>query len=91
MENTEKTMKELSRIEEALKKAEELRQQALTKKDIYENQLKETEEELKALGTTSKEGEAKLQKNDEEIKEAMAKIETMIPFELLKKYKLISE
>jgi phage shock protein A len=87
--NKEMVMNEIQSIEKAIKASEELRQRALTSKGIYEQQLKETDEELKALGTTAERGRKDIEEIDAKIQENLAKIKEMIPFDLLQQYKLL--
>ncbi|PLS19736.1 hypothetical protein CVD28_04815 [Bacillus sp. M6-12] len=85
----EAIMNELQYAEKAIKASEDLRQRALTSKGIYEQQLKETDEELKNLGTTAEEGRKEIEQIDAKIEENLASIKDMIPFDLLKEYKLL--
>jgi phage shock protein A len=87
--NKEMVMNEIQSIEKAIKASEELRQRALTSKGIYEQQLKETDEELKALGTSAERGRKDIEEIDAKIQENLAKIKEMIPFDLLQQYKLL--
>lgn len=82
-------MNEIQSIEKAIKASEELRQRALTSKGIYEQQLKETDEELKALGTSAERGRKDIEEIDAKIQENLTKIKEMIPFDLLQQYKLL--
>ncbi|WCK57702.1 hypothetical protein PP175_27075 (plasmid) [Aneurinibacillus sp. Ricciae_BoGa-3] len=87
--SNEATMSEIQSIEKAIKASEDLRQRALTSKGIYEQQQKETDEELKALGTTPEKGRQEIQEIDAKIEENLLKVKQMIPFDLLKQYKLL--
>mgnify|MGYP000879467945 CR=1 FL=1 len=88
MKNTTDIMAEIELIEKGLKASENLRQQALTKKGVYEAQLKETDEELAKLGTTAEKAKKEIEQIDKKIEEDLEKIKTMIPFDLLKKWKI---
>lgn len=85
----EQTMKDLELVEQGIKASEELRQTALTRKGMYEQQIVETEAEFKALGTTAQDGIKEIQKIDAVIEQHLASIKANIPFELLKQYKRI--
>ena len=89
--NMENITKELQAVEHAIKKSEELRQQAITKKGFYETALKETDDELKKLGTTAEAGRLELEKIDKEIEKNLEDIKSMIPYDLLTKYNLIQK
>jgi len=82
-------MEELAELEKAIQASEQLRQKALAQKDIYEQQLKETEAELQALGTTSEEAEEELKRIEKQIEENLSKIKSMIPYDLLRLHKYI--
>lgn len=77
---------ELQRIEKSVGQADNLRQKALMRIDILQQQLTETTDELKALGTTPEQAEAELEKIQNEINSKLAEINSMIPYDLLKKY-----
>lgn len=85
----EQTINDLEMVEKAIKASEELRQTAQTKKGMYEQQLIDTDEEFKALGTTAQEGHKEIEKIDAVIEKHLSEIKGMIPFELLKEYKRI--
>ena len=85
----EAMMNKIQTLEKAIKASEDLRQRALTSKDIYEKQVKETEEELKALGTTAETGRQEIAEIDKKIAESLLKVEQMIPFDLLKECNVI--
>jgi phage shock protein A len=85
----ETIMTDIQSIEKAIKASEDLRQRALTSKGIYEQQLKETDEELKALGTTAEQGKKEIEEIDAKIEESLVSIKDMIPFDLLQQYKLL--
>lgn len=85
----EMIMNNIQETEKAIKASEDLRQRALTKKGMYEQQLKESDEELKALGTTAEEGRKEIQEIDATIEKNLESIKGMIPFDLLKEYKLL--
>lgn len=85
----EQLMSQLQYFEKAIKASEELRQHASTSKGFYEQQLKETDEELKALGTTPERGRQDIEEIDKKIQNNLASIKNMIPFELLQEWKRI--
>lgn len=85
----EQLSNELQQTEHAIKQAELLRERAMTKKENYEEQIKQTEEEFKVLGTTSKDAESLITKLDEDIAKSLEKLQSMIPYDLLKAHKLI--
>lgn len=82
----EQLTSELQRIEKAIQNSEMLRQRAESSKEIYEEQLRQTDEELKSLGTTAEKAEEELASIDQKIAKSLEKINEMIPFDLLKKY-----
>jgi len=77
---------ELQTIEKAIQNSEMLRQRATANKEVYEEQLKQTDDELKSLGTTAEKAEQELASIDQTIASHIAKINEMIPFDLLRKY-----
>lgn len=81
----EKIMEEIQYIEKAIKASEEYRQVAITQKAMYEQQIKEKDEELAKLGTTAADAKKEIEDIDRQIIENIEKLKTMIPFELLKK------
>lgn len=83
--NEELTAK-LQQIEKSIGQADSLRQRALMRKDILDQQINESIEELKASGTTPEQAEAELAKISTEIKESLEKIDSLIPYHLIKKY-----
>lgn len=85
----ESLLQELQQTEKALKASEQLRMRALANKSAYENQLKENEEELKALGTTAEKAEEEIARIDQQIAEKLKQINEMIPYDLLNKYNLL--
>lgn len=87
--SNEQTMNKLSYLEKGIKASDDLRQRALTKKSMYEQQLKEADVEFGNLGTTAEQAPKEIQMIDEKINSAMANIEQMIPFELLREYNLL--
>lgn len=85
----EAIMTDIQEVEKGIKASEDLRQRALTRKGIYEQQLKESDEELKALGTTAEDGQKEIEQIDAKITENLLAIKQKIPFELLKKYNML--
>lgn len=88
MEN-QNHQEQLKRIEQLIKAAHELRQQALTKKGMYEEQLKEKEKEMKELGTSPDKMEADIENLEKEIESDMQMIQSMIPMDLLREFGMI--
>lgn len=84
----ETIMNEIQEVEKAIKASEDLRQRAITYKSVYETQLKETEEEFKALGTTAEQAKKEIEEIDKKIAVTLEKIKGMIPYELLKEFHL---
>lgn len=78
-------MDEIQEIEKALKASEEYRQEAITKKDIWEKQVKEKDEELAKLGTTPEKGRKEIEEIDKKIQENIEALKKMIPIALLRK------
>ena len=89
MLDKEKRIKEINETEKILKASEDLRNEALTKKKMYEEQLKEKEDALKKLGTTPEEAENKIKELDMKIEKDIEYIKSQLPIELLKKWKKI--
>lgn len=80
---------ELQRVEKAIRASENLRQSALTKKGMYEEELKKKDEQLRELGTTPEQAEEDLRQIDVTIEKKLQEIENMIPFDLLHKYNML--
>lgn len=89
VQDKEQLTVELQNIEKAIQASETLRQRAITSKELYEQQLKETESELKSLGTTAEKAEQDLRKIDEQIASNLQEIKNKLPFDLLQKYGLL--
>ncbi|ADO59475.1 hypothetical protein [Paenibacillus polymyxa] len=87
--NNEELVAKLQRVEKALKASEQLKMKAIAKKGAYEQQLKDNESELKLLGTTPEKAEQEVREIEIEIQRTLEKIEGMIPFELLERYKML--
>ena len=85
----ERRIKDISEAEKILKASEDLRNEALTKKKMYEESLKEKEEALKKLGTTPEEAEAKIKELELEIEKDLQFIRDNLPIDLLKQWKKI--
>jgi len=77
---------ELQNIEKAIQNSEMLRQRATANKEVYEEQIKQTDEEMKALGTTPEKAQEELASIDAQIERYLKNINDMIPYDLLKKY-----
>lgn len=82
----EQLTEELAKVEKAIQMAEQLRQKALAQKDVYEQQLKEVEAELQAMGIQPESAKEEIAKLEEEIEMLMARLNELIPYDLLKKY-----
>lgn len=82
-------LKTIEQLEKGLKASQDLRQTALTRKEMHLVGLKEAEEELRKLGVTSEDGEKELAAIDKEIAEKIKEAESYIPFDLLREYKLL--
>lgn len=82
----EELTSQLQTIENAIQNSEMLRQRATANKEVYEEQVKQTDEELKQLGTTAEKAEEELASIDAKIANNLKKINEMIPFDLLRKY-----
>ncbi|MBP1308706.1 hypothetical protein JOD82_001726 [Paenibacillus sp. 1182] len=87
--NNDELIAKLQRTEKALKASEQLKMKAIAKKGAYEQQLKDNESELKLLGTTPEKAEQEVREIEIEIQRTLEKIEGMIPFELLERYKML--
>lgn len=87
--NNEQLVAELQNTEKALKAAETLRMRAVANKGAYENQLKDNEAELKQLGTTAEQAEVELETIDRQSAELLEKVNGLIPYDLLQRYKMI--
>ena len=82
----EERIKEINEAEKILKITEDLRNEAITKKKMYQEQLKEKEAQLKELGTTIDDAEAKLKELNEEYEKDLKFIMDSLPVDLLKKW-----
>lgn len=82
----EQLTEELAKAEKAIQMAEQLRQKALAQKDVYEQQLKEVEAELQAMGIQPESAKEEIAKLEEEIEMLMTRLNELIPYDLLKKY-----
>ena len=85
----EDRIKEINEAEKILKITEDLRNEAITKKKMHEEQLKEKELQLKELGTTVEDAEKKLLELDKEYEEDLKFVMDNLPIELLKKWNKI--
>ena len=77
---------ELQQIEQAITQADTLRQRAIMRKDMLEQQLKEAEDELKGLGTTPEKAKDDLARIDADIQAKLKEIHEQMPYDLIKKY-----
>lgn len=85
----EEMVAELQTTEKALKAAEQLLMRATANKGVYEQQLKDNDKELQALGTTAEKAESEVQSIDLQMAEKLAKINELVPMDLLRKYNLL--
>lgn len=88
---SEQVTEQLKVLEKCIQSAESLKQNAITKKGMYEEQLLEVEKELKELGTTPEKVDEYLMQLENEIQTSMQVLKDTIPFDLLLKWKLIDE
>lgn len=77
---------ELAKVEKAIQAAEQLRQKALAQKDVYEQQLKEVEEELRRMGVDPSKAKDEILRLEQEIDLLLKELNAMIPYDLLQKY-----
>ncbi|BBW98945.1 hypothetical protein [Geobacillus subterraneus] len=77
---------ELAKVEKAIQAAEQLRQKALAQKEVYEQQLKEVEEELRRIGVDPSMAKGEILRLEQEIEMLLKEINEMIPYDLLQKY-----
>lgn len=89
--NAEETTQQISLVEKGLRESEKLREYAKTRKDMYEKQIKETDEGLAKLGVDPEKGEEELRNLSNEINDKLREIAKVIPFELLKKCQYITD
>lgn len=73
-------------LEKQIKVTEDMRTEALTKKKMYEESLKEKEEALKKLGTTPENAEEKMKELEASINEKIKFMEDNLPLDLLRKW-----
>ncbi|MDD3840172.1 MAG: hypothetical protein PHP06_06310 [Clostridia bacterium] len=84
MTNQEK----LNILKDGLTKSIKLRDQALARKESYEERKKEIEKNIRELGVEPDKIDQELKKIEAEIKELMEQTEKLIPFELLEKFNI---
>lgn len=87
--SSEEMVAELQTTEKALKASEQLRMRAIANKGAYEQQLKDNDNELQALGTTAEKAEAELNTIDSQIASKLEEINQLIPMDLLRKYNML--
>lgn len=85
MSENNNILNELQTIEKALKASEDYRQEAITKKAIWEKQVQEKDAELLKLGTTPEKGRKEIEDIEKNIQASIEALNRMIPFELLRK------
>lgn len=76
----------IAELEKQIKVTEDMRTEALTKKKMYEESLKEKEEALKKLGTTPEAAEEKMKELEASINEKIKFMEDNLPLDLLRKW-----
>lgn len=86
MLDKESRIKKINETEKILKASEDLRNEAITKKKMYEEQLEGKKKELLELGTTPEEAEKKIAQLTKEIDEDLEFINASLPVNLLKKW-----
>lgn len=79
----------LEYLEMVIQKSSELRTSALTRKETYEADIKQLDEEFAALGTTSEKGVERVAELDKAMERTINEIEEKLPIELLKQFKMI--
>lgn len=77
--------KDLDMMGKAIDASSQYRQEAITKKSMWEQQVTEKDSELKALGTTPETARTDIEKIDNEILQSLEKLKNMVPLELLRK------
>lgn len=87
--NREAVIRELEQTEALIQKASALRNKAEGTKESYEEQLKQTEAELRKLGTSPEEAENDLLKLKNEIEKELELIKAEVPIDLLRDLKQI--
>lgn len=83
MMNIDETASRIEDIKNKINKGKELRQQAIVKRDMLREQLKEINEELKDLNIEPKNIENEILNIENEIEKSLKKIESELPLELL--------
>lgn len=89
MINNEELLNMIQESEKAIKASETLKQDAMTRKSMWEASIKEKDAELTSLGTTPKKASSEIEAIDKSILENLKKIQSLIPMELLRKKGLI--
>jgi len=84
----EQLTNELQLIEKGIQNSEMLRQRATANKDVYEEQIKQTDEEFRLLGTTPEKAGEELASIDRQVETNLKRMKEMIPFDLLSRYNL---
>lgn len=90
--NNDKQMKRLLYDRECLGKAKQLGDQAQGRLKTHEDTLVNIEKRIEAYGVKADEAaiDADLARIDDEVEELLSTAESMIPFDLLRKYNLIA-
>lgn len=78
--------KEIAEIRKGIELAKRLREQALARKELLENQLQEIESEIRRLGVEPERLEEELARLEKEIARAIAEARELIPWDLIEKY-----
>lgn len=81
------TMERISNLEKQLNKANNYRQQAITKKELYGQQKKDIEQQLENLGIKDvAKVDDEIKNIDNEIEKLLEEIQSELPMEILEKY-----
>ncbi|MEW6171820.1 MAG: hypothetical protein AB1510_01955 [Bacillota bacterium] len=75
--------KDISRLKEGIEKAKRLREQAIARKEVLEQQLKEIEAEVRALGVEPDRLEEEITRLETEARLSLEEAEKLIPWELI--------
>lgn len=87
MTNTTNTMEKITTLEKQINSANNYRQQAISREEIYTQQKETVEKQLLELGIKDvKEIDKEIATIDAEIAKLLAKVEETIPMDVLEKY-----
>ena len=74
-------------LERQLTKVNNYRQQSITKKTMYEQQLEDISSQMKSLGISNvSDIDSEIEKMDKEIEKKIAEIENVIPQDIIQRY-----